>query len=62
MSKIYSNLFILFLVVKVKHMLGVDLAGAWRAVRWRSGSEVERKRCLYIIKTSIYSISFSEES
>jgi hypothetical protein len=35
----HSNLLICFLVVNIKHMLGVCLAGAWRAVGRRSGME-----------------------
>jgi hypothetical protein len=35
----HSNLLVCFLVVKAKHMLGVCLAGAWRAVVRRSGLE-----------------------
>jgi hypothetical protein len=43
-----------FLVVKVKNMLGVFLAGQWEEL----GEEVVQNedRCLYIIKASIYSV------
>jgi hypothetical protein len=45
-------------------MLGVCLAGAWRAVGRRSGlgEGVNEDGCLHIIKTSIYSVVFGEES
>jgi hypothetical protein len=45
-------------------MLGVCLAGAWRAVGRRSGLErgVNEDRFLFIIKASRYSVVFGEES
>jgi hypothetical protein len=54
-----------FLVVKVKHMLGVCLAGRWEDVGvgcrgWVEG--VNEDWCLYIIKDSEYSVVFGERS
>jgi hypothetical protein len=45
-------------------MLGVYLAGAWRAVGRRPGSNegMKEDRCLYIMKDSRYSVVFGEES
>jgi len=55
---VYSNLLIYFLVSKVKHILGICLAGTWRAVgrRWGKKEGVNEDKCLYTIKDSRYSI------